>query len=145
MNFPDDKSLQNFFLLNKCKMDKTKRKIDMYYTLRSQLPDIFENVNPKCSNLKEILKIFYLLPLPQMTPEMCRVFVLKCRNKDMLHKLSPYDVVKMANNLQELRLKEDVMVGDIGIVDMEGINMRTILKVTPLFMVKAVRFYKVCL
>jgi hypothetical protein len=72
-------------------------------------------------HLPEILA--YCTILPRLTHHMYRVFAFKMRNKDLIDKMEPHNAMGLLHNIQELRLKEDVMFGDIVILDMKGINM----------------------
>ncbi|KAJ3644408.1 hypothetical protein Zmor_022141 [Zophobas morio] len=51
----DNSQIKNFLLLNKFSIEKTKRKIDMYYTIRSLLPDFYVTSNPKLENMQQAL------------------------------------------------------------------------------------------
>ena len=122
---------------------KQKKNIDNYYSFRSQVPDLAENMNPRCSNIKEVDKLIYHVPLPKMTKDMYRVFLQKYRIKDKVGQIDPYDLLKMAYNLHEIRLKEDVMCGDVIIFDLKGTSMRLLSKLTPAFLVTFITLYKV--
>jgi hypothetical protein len=50
----EDAKIRNFLLLNKCSVENTKQKIDMYYTIRSLLPDWYEHCNPKLPFIKRL-------------------------------------------------------------------------------------------
>ncbi|KAJ3654090.1 hypothetical protein Zmor_013307 [Zophobas morio] len=107
------------------------------------LPEILtENMNPRCSNIKEVDKLIYHVPLPKMTKDMYRVFLQKYRIKDKVGQIDPYDLLKMAYNLHEIRLKEDVMCGDVIIFDLKGTSMRLLSKLTPAFLVTFITLYK---
>lgn len=41
--------------MNKFSIEKTKRKIDMYYTVRTLLPDFFDETNPKTELMQEVV------------------------------------------------------------------------------------------
>ncbi|KAJ3654079.1 hypothetical protein Zmor_013292 [Zophobas morio] len=138
----DDKTVQNFLILNKCNAEKAKEKIDMYYTARSQLSHLARNMNPRCSNMKEVANLMYHVPLPKLTKDMCRVFVNKYRTTDKVGQIEPYDILKMAANLQEIRLKEDIMFRDIFIFDIEGTCMGFLSKLTPNFAGTAITLYQ---
>ncbi|KAJ3654084.1 hypothetical protein Zmor_013297 [Zophobas morio] len=138
----DDKSVQNFLILTKCNVQKAKENIDMYYTLRSQVPDLSANANPRCSNMKEVGKLMYHVPLPKLTKDMYRVVVEKYRTKDKVDQINPYDILKMGFNLHEVRLKEDIMYGDVIIFDLEGTSIRFLSKLTPVFLLTFITLYK---
>ncbi|RZC34120.1 hypothetical protein BDFB_013829, partial [Asbolus verrucosus] len=138
----DDGSIKNFLILNKCSIEKTKQGIDSYYTLRSAFPDIYQNINPKLPNIVEIMEIVYWTPLPKPTQEMYRVWVYKVRNKDLVDIMEPHNILGFAINLQEVRLKEDVLYGDVFVFDMDGINLGYLAKLTPSFVAKCLAVYE---
>ncbi|KAJ3652209.1 hypothetical protein Zmor_018194 [Zophobas morio] len=137
----DDYSLQNFLLLNKCSVERAKESIDMYYTLRSRIPDIYHNVNPTCPNMKEVMEMVCYVPLPKLTKQMYRVFFFKMISSSMVDRMEPHDVIDLAVNMQEIRLKEDVMFGDIIVYDMTGLTFGYLSKLTPSFLTKIMTIY----
>ena len=50
----EDVKIKNFLNLNKFSIEKTKQKIDMYYTIRSITPELFEVSNPKLEVTKNL-------------------------------------------------------------------------------------------
>ncbi|XP_057667927.1 uncharacterized protein LOC130900935 isoform X3 [Diorhabda carinulata] len=46
------------FVLNNCKfsIEKTKQNLDMYYTLRNLIPDMYQNANPSTPDIEEVYK-----------------------------------------------------------------------------------------
>jgi hypothetical protein len=51
----EEVKIRNFLNLNKFSIEKTKQTIDMYYTIRSMIPDFFENNNPKLPHMKQFM------------------------------------------------------------------------------------------
>ena len=51
----DDTRIRNILHLCKFNLEKTKEKIDNYYTLRTKYPNVFNNSNPKLQTLKETM------------------------------------------------------------------------------------------
>ncbi|RZC33432.1 CRAL TRIO domain containing protein, partial [Asbolus verrucosus] len=129
---PDEKCIQNMLIINKFKIDKTKQKLDMYYTIRTQMAHIFDFSNPNLPGMKELMDMLYFIPLPKLTTDMSRVFFFKIRNKDAFSDSDPYNGIRHLVNLQELRLHEDVAFGDIFVIDFANITMKFCLKVTPM-------------
>jgi hypothetical protein len=43
--------------MNKCSIERTKEKIDMYYTVRSTLEDIYGSINPHLPHMQESMEI----------------------------------------------------------------------------------------
>jgi hypothetical protein len=123
-------------------MEKTKQAIDMYYTIRTLIPDMFENIHPNLPQMQELLDIAYCTILPRLTDDMYRVLAFKMRNEHLIDKMEPHNVMGLLLNIQELRLKEDVMFGDIVIFDMKGINMGYLAKLTPSILSKFLAIYE---
>nr|XP_970057.2 PREDICTED: uncharacterized protein LOC658588 [Tribolium castaneum] len=138
----DDKRIENFLILNKFSIERTKQSIDMYYTVRTLIPELYEHVNPQKPNMAEARQIAYWLALPKMTDEMHRVMVFKMRNKQMIDKMEPRNVIGLVINLEELRLNEDIMFGDVTIFDNEGINFGYFKKLTPSIIAKVLTVYE---
>lgn len=55
----DDQFLVTFLRGCKYSVEKTKQKIDMYYTLRTHIPEWFGDRDPQKMNVKEIIKTGY--------------------------------------------------------------------------------------
>ena len=53
----EDARIRNFLNLNKFSIEKTKVKIDMYYTIRGVIPELFELSNPKLENMKNVFNL----------------------------------------------------------------------------------------
>ena len=51
----DDARIRNILHLSKFNVDKTKEKIDNYYTFRTKYPNVFNDSNPKSQALKETM------------------------------------------------------------------------------------------
>ncbi|KAJ3646769.1 hypothetical protein Zmor_024342 [Zophobas morio] len=145
-HFPEvmaDKKIKNFLILNKGSVEKSKEKIENYYTIRSQLPEIFDNIHPKLSYMETLKASIYLVPLPKLTKELYRVFFYKVRAPHLTENFEPVHVIRLLLNIQEIRMTEDVTYGDVFILD--GINtpFRCIRKVTPMLVYKTlIAIYK---
>ncbi|XP_063924509.1 uncharacterized protein LOC135138465 [Zophobas morio] len=111
------RSVANFLILNKFSIEKTKQKIDNYYTNRTKLHEIYkELMNPKFSYVKEVNRIAYCTAHPQLL-NYNRVFFFKIRNPDLVEKLDHYVVLRYMMACQEIRVREDIMYGDIHVFD----------------------------
>lgn len=54
--FSDDGRLMTFLRGCKFSIEKTKRKLDMYFTMRAAIPEFFANRNPYEASIQEIMK-----------------------------------------------------------------------------------------
>lgn len=46
--------IANFLKMNKCSIEKTKTHIDMYYTIRHLLPEVYVDSHPRHPSMQEI-------------------------------------------------------------------------------------------
>ncbi|XP_063917465.1 uncharacterized protein LOC135133125 isoform X2 [Zophobas morio] len=51
----EDAPIKNFLHLSNFSVEKTKRKIDMYYTIRSLMPEFYITSNPKLEKMQLML------------------------------------------------------------------------------------------
>lgn len=49
-----DEIIESFLVTNKFNVEKTKEKLEMYYKIRTVLPDVFKDANPKNPEMKKI-------------------------------------------------------------------------------------------
>ncbi|XP_057667924.1 uncharacterized protein LOC130900934 [Diorhabda carinulata] len=130
---PSDNLIE--FFLNNCKfsIEKTKQNLDMYYTLRNLIPDMYQNVNPSTPNLEEVYKKVYMIPLPQLTPSKERIILFRYKDVDDI-----VDIRKIyahyLNNIYEIRAQEDLTMGDVVLVDLEHISFAMAAKNTPVIL-----------
>lgn len=54
ISVPGDSLIKNFLLVNKCSIEQTKQKMDMYYTIRHLMPEIYEHSNMNLSHMKKV-------------------------------------------------------------------------------------------
>nr|CAH7768954.1 unnamed protein product [Callosobruchus chinensis] len=101
----------------------------MYYTIRSLLPECFNNKNPKLPNMKEIAKVVYYCPLPKMTNELYRVNIVKIIGEP--ESFDTYDCFGHQMNINEIRLHEEINLGDILIIDLANVKAGHVVKFTP--------------
>ncbi|KAJ3640660.1 hypothetical protein Zmor_027208 [Zophobas morio] len=130
----DRRSILNFLILNKTSVEKSKQKIDNYYTIRTHMREIYEEMNPELPHMKETRQILYFVPHPQLLDHR-RVFLSKVRDQGLVQNLDPYNALRCAMNIHEMRLREDVLYGEIFIVDCSDFPLSYFLKVTPKYLV----------
>lgn len=58
--FSDDARIMTFLRGCKFSLEKTKRKLDMYFTMRALVPEFFSNRDPTLPEIKEVMKIAYV-------------------------------------------------------------------------------------
>lgn len=69
---PSDSVLRFVILFNKFSIEKAKQKLDMYYTIRSLIPEMFKS-QPFSPEMVVQSKVFYCIPLPKATKDCKRI------------------------------------------------------------------------
>ncbi|CAG9858107.1 unnamed protein product [Phyllotreta striolata] len=135
---PTDVMLE-FFLTNcKYSIEITKRNIDMYYTVRTLLPEFYENNNPHLEENKFIWDMSYYIPLPKLTENLHRIVVIKFNGTPA------FDFCKwtgLITNIFEIRLHEDLILGVVCVVDCKDVRLDHLKDVTPV-LIKKILFIK---
>ncbi|KAL0867916.1 hypothetical protein ABMA27_008594 [Loxostege sticticalis] len=102
-------------------MEKCKRKLDMYFTMRAACPEFFTNRDMSRPELRELMTNGQAPPLPGLTPEGRRVIIARGHDLDT-HQLN--DAFKIAMMIGDIRLKEEIegVAGDVYILDASVVN-----------------------
>nr|CAH7724662.1 unnamed protein product [Callosobruchus chinensis] len=140
---PNDNIIMNFLFMTNFSIENAKKRLDMYYTIRDLIPELFRDKNPKLPHMQRTADKIYCIPLPKVTEEGYRITVMK---NDGLppEEFDPYNVIAHMANVMEIRINEDVTIGDIYIYDFSNAKMGHIVKLTPIVLKKsAVAFEEV--
>ncbi|KAJ8932600.1 hypothetical protein NQ314_014566 [Rhamnusium bicolor] len=135
LSLPGDILIESFLITNKFSIERTKQKLDMYYTIRSFIPEMYENKNPSLPHMQETFNIVYNFPLPKLTKDLYRVIVLKTFGEPEAFDVDNFLAHQM--NIAEIRLQEDVALGDVYLIDYENLKMGHVVKTTPMHMRRA--------
>ncbi|XKL64437.1 hypothetical protein PGB90_004523 [Kerria lacca] len=117
-NWEDDARIMTFLRGCKFSLEKTKRKLDMYFTMRAAVPEFFNNRDPTLPEIKEVMRIVNIPPLPGLTKNGRRVVIMK--GVDMEHVAATVaDAMKAVLMIGDIRLKEEQIgvAGDVYILD----------------------------
>ncbi|XP_059490535.1 alpha-tocopherol transfer protein-like [Neocloeon triangulifer] len=130
---PDDQTLVSFLRGCKFSLERTKEKIDMYYTMRTIVPEFFGVRNLKEQAIKEILENGSFFPLPEPDDEGCRVMLVRpARNDPDRHPMElVFKVVMMA---MDYMIREDdqmLICGIVSIIDLENVTLNHGVQMTP--------------
>ncbi|XP_071443165.1 alpha-tocopherol transfer protein-like [Hetaerina americana] len=131
----DDQRLMTFLRGCKFSLEKTKRKLDMYYTMRTALPEFFANRDPTRPEIQQVFKDINMPPLPGLTPEGRRVAVMRANGNELGTVSEDFKVALM---IGDIRLKEEEVgvAGDVYILDATVATASQFSKVTPLLIKK---------
>ncbi|XP_044737796.1 alpha-tocopherol transfer protein-like [Chrysoperla carnea] len=128
----DDERIMTFLRGCKFSLEKCKRKLDMYFTMRNALPEFFSNRNIKRPELQEICKYINIPPLPGLTPEGRRVIVMRGLDKDQPTPIVS-DAMKIVLMIGDIRLAAEQIgvAGDVYILDASVATPTHFAKFTP--------------
>ncbi|XP_044260922.1 uncharacterized protein LOC123008924 [Tribolium madens] len=128
---PTDISIESFLYTAKFSVEETKRIIDDFYTVRGQLPRILntKEMHPNSEILMKYADINYIIPLPKLTNDLCRVVV--CKFLEEPEFFNPIYSFISNTNVNVIRLLDDHCINSIMIYDLEKCNLRQLSKITP--------------
>ncbi|XP_045516584.1 alpha-tocopherol transfer protein-like [Pieris brassicae] len=129
----EDNPLMTFLRGSSFSLEKCKRKLDMYFTMRAACPEFFTNRDATSPVLRDVLRSkLQGPPLPGVTPNGRRVTI--CRGLDS--SLSPQqvtDTLKLALMIGDVRLMEETegVAGDIYVLDGAVLGPSLLAKLAP--------------
>lgn len=128
----DDARLMTFLRGCKFSLEKCKRKLDMYFTMRTAVPEFFSERDMSRPELQEVFSVINMPPLPGLTPEGRRVVVMRGVSKDVITPNVP-EALKAALMIGDVRLAEEStgVAGDVYILDATVATPNHFAKFTP--------------
>ncbi|KAG5886257.1 hypothetical protein JTB14_020820 [Gonioctena quinquepunctata] len=127
---PSDQMITGFILFNKFNKEKVKEKLDMYYTMRSLYPELFEDKHPLLPNMQENMERVYYVPLPKATVDGYRVIIFRIPDGNT-KTYNIYDFFAHTYNVTEVRLHEDYPLGDVLVYDLKNVKFGHLIQTTP--------------
>ncbi|XP_053972501.1 alpha-tocopherol transfer protein-like [Hylaeus volcanicus] len=114
----DDQRLMTFLRGCKFSLEKCKRKLDMYFTMRAAVPEFFTGRDANRPEIREILNLVQIPPLPGLTKEGRRVIVMRGIEKDVPTP-NVSEALKLVMMIGDIRLNEEQVgvAGDVYILD----------------------------
>ncbi|RZF32236.1 hypothetical protein LSTR_LSTR011508 [Laodelphax striatellus] len=116
--------------LRGCKHDleRTKRKLDTYFTLRTTMPEFFEQRDPRSKQIQTASQTLNAFPLPRLTPEGFRVTVHRFTEAPV-NDFEPADIYKFLCMIGDIRLvEESAIAGDVFLFDVANMSVTHIAK-----------------
>ncbi|KAJ8917406.1 hypothetical protein NQ315_002430 [Exocentrus adspersus] len=128
----DEPRLMTFLRGCKFSLEKCKRKLDMYFTMRAAVPEFFSNRDISRPELQQIIELGNIPPLPGLTPEGRRVVVLRGKVKD-IETPNIADIMKVVLMIGDIRLEAEQtgVAGDVYILDASVATTNHFAKITP--------------
>ncbi|XP_033218255.1 uncharacterized protein LOC117173723 [Belonocnema kinseyi] len=130
--FDDDYRIMTFLRGCKFSLEKCKRKLDMYFTMRALVPEFFANRDITRSEMKEICSIVQVPPLPGLTKNGRRVVLMRGIDKN-LPSPNVAEAMKLVLMIGDVRLKDEIVgvAGDVYILDASVATPTHYAKFTP--------------
>lgn len=129
-----DQFLVNFLRGSKYSLERTKEKLDLYYTVRTAMPEMFMNRDPMLEKSLELIRLGMLVPLPNtITPDGPRVMLIRPGVYDA-SKITIEDVFRVNSFFMDISLLEDdnmIVAGQMGIIDLANCTMGHFLQMSP--------------
>jgi len=122
-NIYDEVWLRNFLLRCKNSVERAKERLDTYYTVRANMPEIYSDRDPSCKEIEDVFDTLTCIPLPRLTPESSRVTIFKAFDPSKSDDVKPDDVIKAIYMSGDIRVKTDLCADDVIIFDMSGFTM----------------------
>ncbi|KAK4879908.1 hypothetical protein RN001_008054 [Aquatica leii] len=137
---PGDQWILHFLRGCKFSLEKTKQKIECYYTFRTLIPEFFQNRDPLQSEIQDVLKYgCFWLPLPKPESlDVPRVLYLSTEFLSCIE-VSVSNIMKVNFMILDMLMNEDdhfIIAGNQFFNDFNGITINQITQVTPTFIKK---------
>ncbi|KAJ9598613.1 hypothetical protein L9F63_010703 [Diploptera punctata] len=107
-------------------MEKTKQTLDMYYSLKTRIPELMSNWDLDDTWAKEIWKQGFFVGAEKLTNELDRVVIFGFYSEEF----NIYSAYKGLLMNLELRMCEDYYLKDIVIIDYKNITAKAVLRIT---------------
>ncbi|XP_011560622.3 alpha-tocopherol transfer protein-like [Plutella xylostella] len=108
-------------------LERAKKTIDLFFTIRSNAPELFLKRDPCAPEIRRVFEITDMIPLPNKTKENYKVFIYRLNNPD-LDLFNFVDSVKTFFMLADTRLTEDedIPAGEVPIFDAANVSLKFI-------------------
>lgn len=135
----DDQFLVTFLRGCKYSLERTKQKLDMFYTLRTHIPELIGVRDPLDEKMHEIIKLGVGLPLPVTeTPGAPRLMLIRPGAYDA-HKFTIQEVMKVSTMVNDILMIEDdnmTVAGQFGVIDLANVTLAHFMQMQPAFVKK---------
>jgi hypothetical protein len=128
--FSEDARLERFLYGCKLSVERAKRVLDTYYTVRATVPEFFRDRDPLSRDMQLCFQRIYYVPLPVLTPLGYRPTLLRLADCDA----NKFDIRIITTRIVmslDARLLEERCLNNVMLIDLEGFTMGHYTKVSP--------------
>lgn len=137
----DDQFLIAFLRGCKYSLERAKQKLDLFYTVRQQTPEIIRNRDPKNERIIGMIRQGFGLPLPELENSASPRVVLVRPGIFDPAEYTIQDAMKVTTMMLDILLNEDdnfVVSGQLCVLDLAGVTLQHFLQYSPSFIKKMV-------
>ncbi|XP_063906752.1 alpha-tocopherol transfer protein-like isoform X4 [Zophobas morio] len=130
----DDTLLMNFLRSCNFSLEKTKKRLDKYFTVKAVVPEFFSDCDITRPELQRIVNAIEIATMPGMTPESRRVHIARIASNDF-ENVDYNDCAKIIFMLGDIRLKVDNLgsAGEVYVLEGENFMLKYLVKLSPIF------------
>ncbi|KAK3927692.1 Alpha-tocopherol transfer protein-like [Frankliniella fusca] len=115
--------LERYLVCSKNSLERAKRGLDCYFTVRSEAPAIFADRDSDTSAFKRTFDYTYVVTLPKLTPALHRVHVYAYAPPDAyggdLNDFSFEDLYRRMSMTMDVKFREDLCAGEVCVLDLQ--------------------------
>jgi len=130
----DDQWLLTFLRGCKFNLQRTQEKLDMFYTMRTMVPEFFGSRDPLSPSIQELLTFGTCIPLPKTSdPTSTATILIRHKSVDC-DKIHVLEVLKSILMILDILIMEDdnFAVSGINVIDdLKGVPFKHVLQMTP--------------
>ncbi|XP_075210865.1 retinol-binding protein pinta-like isoform X1 [Lycorma delicatula] len=139
-------NIVRFLRCGKFDLDRTKNRINEFYTLKGSTPEWYANRDPTLPQLQHLLDLGVFVPLLKKDPNGRLVVIIRAAIHDA-KKNEQNDIFKISTMILELAVERDESIsvyGIMAIIDLRGIGFGHVRQLTPGIIRKAVHSWQSC-
>lgn len=133
---PKTDLVQAMLLINKFSIERTKQRLDMYYTIRRTLPEFFDQ-HPCSPEMIQQARVTIVVPLPKRLPDQRRVLYSKFSEDCGPEMFNQERFLAHSYNILEVLMRDDVYIGCHYIFDCAAVKMGHLTKINPIVFKKS--------
>lgn len=134
----DDQFLIAFLRGCKYSLEKAKQKLDLFYTIRTHIPELIVNRDPLDEKMLAIIKLGIGLPMPVEHPGAPRLMLMRPGRFDA-GKFTMQEIIKVSTMMNDILMVEDdnlTVAGQIAVIDLQGVTLQHLIQMQPSFVKK---------
>ncbi|XP_060526113.1 uncharacterized protein LOC132701877 [Cylas formicarius] len=137
-----ERNLRVALLNSKLSLERAKQWIENYYRIKTLYADeLYDNMVPASEKYREAKSYVVTVPLPKLTPDLCRITVFKLTDPEgRASDAQCYHLVGAM--ISEIRITTDFFASNILVIDLEQYCWKILLKFTPTINQKVTDIFK---